>query len=221
MSKRPFDIDVAMARIGEVVRPFKKAALFELADEGFGSAFEILTACIISIRTYDETTLVCARRLFKLARTPEAMSRISPERIDEAIGESTFHEPKARQIREIARRIVADHGGDLPCEDEVLVSFPGVGPKCANLVLGIACGEPRIGVDVHVHRVTNRWRYVAEKTPEKTMAALEAKLPKRYWVEINRLLVPFGKHVCTGVRPKCSTCPVLDMCRQVGVGEHR
>jgi endonuclease III len=221
MSKRPFDIDRAMERIGEAVRPFPKAALFELADAGFGSVFEILIACILSIRTRDETTLVCARRLFALARTPEAMRGLSSERIDAAIGESTFHEPKARQIREIARRVVEDHGGELPCEDEVLTSFPGVGPKCANLVLGIACGESRIGVDVHVHRVTNRWGYVLEKTPEKTMAALEAKLPKRYWVEINRLLVPFGKHVCTGVRPKCSTCPVLDMCRQVGVGEHR
>ncbi len=221
MTQRPFDIDRAMERIGEAVRPFPKAALFELADEGFGSPFEILIACILSIRTRDETTLVCARRLFKLARTPEALSRLDAKRIDEAIGASTFHEPKARQIREIARRVARDHGGDLPCDGEVLVSFPGVGPKCANLVLGIACGEARIGVDVHVHRVTNRWGYVAAPTPEKTMVALEAKLPKRYWVEINRLLVPFGKHVCTGVRPKCSTCPVLDMCRQVGVGERR
>jgi endonuclease-3 len=221
MSKRPFDIGKAMERIGEAVRPFPKAAMFELADEGFGSPFELLVACIVSIRTLDETTLVCARRLFALARTPEAMSRLSLERIDEAIGRSTFHEPKARQIREIARRIVADHGGELPCEDAVLLSFPGVGPKCANLVLGIGGGQTRIGVDVHVDRVTNRWGYVAEKTPEKTMAALEAKLPKTYWVEINRLLVPFGKHVCTGKLPKCSSCPVLDMCRQVGVTAHR
>jgi endonuclease-3 len=221
MSKRPFDIDKAMERIGEAVRPFPKAAMFELADEGFGSPFELLVACIVSIRTLDETTLVCARRLFALARTPEAMSRLSLERIDGAIGLSTFHEPKARQIREIARRIVADHGGELPCEDAVLLSFPGVGPKCANLVLGIGGGQTRIGVDVHVDRVTNRWGYVAEKTPEKTMAALEAKLPKTYWVEINRLLVPFGKHVCTGKLPKCSSCPVLDMCRQVGVTAHR
>jgi endonuclease-3 len=161
MTKRPFDIDRAMARIGEAVRPFAKAALFELADEDFGSAFELLVACIISIRTYDETTLVCARRLFELARTPEAIGRLSPGRIDEAIGQSTFHEPKARQIREIARRIVAEHGGELPCEFEVLTSFAGVGPKCANLVLGIACGEARIGVDVHVHRVTNRWGSVS------------------------------------------------------------
>ncbi|HEX4495376.1 MAG TPA: endonuclease III [Thermoanaerobaculia bacterium] len=221
MSKRPFDIDRAMERIGEAVRPFPKAALFELADEGFGAPFEQLVACMISIRTLDETTLVCARRLFALARTAKAMSRLAEERIDEAIGLSTFHTPKARQIREIARRIVADHGGELPCESEVLLSFPGVGPKCANLVLGIGCGQARIGVDVHVDRVTNRWGYVQEKTPEKTMVALAAKLPKKYWVEINRLLVPFGKHVCTGKLPKCSACPVLDMCRQVGVTAHR
>ena len=219
--KRPFDVDQVFARIREAVRPYPKAAMFELADEGYDSPFELLVACIISIRTRDEVTLVCARRLFELARTPEAMSRLAAERIDAAIGVSTFHEAKARQIREISRRIVADHGGKLPCEFDVLVSFAGVGPKCANLVLGIACGQVRIGVDVHVHRVTNRWGYVRETTPEKTMAALEEKLPRRYWVAINALLVPFGKHVCTGTLPRCSTCPVLDMCRQVGVEKHR
>jgi len=93
--------------------------------------------------------------------------------------------------------------------------------ESANLVLGIACGKARIGVDVHVHRVTNRWGYVHAATPERTLEALEKKLPEEYFVEINRLLVPFGKHVCTGRAPKCSTCPVLDMCRQVGVATHR
>ena len=88
-------------------------------------------------------------------------------------------------------------------------------------MLGIACGQASIGVDVHVHRVTNRWGYVQTSTPVKTMAALQEKLPKRYWVEINALLVPFGKHVCTGSLPKCSTCPLLEMCRQVGVTAHR
>lgn len=219
--KLPFDIDRAMRLVREAVRPFPKAALFALADEGYSSAFELLVACIISIRTYDEVTMVASRRLFGMARTPAEVSRLSVERIDAAIGTSTFHEAKARQIREIARRVVAEHGGELPCREEVLLSFAGVGPKCANLVLGIACGDAKIGVDVHVHRVTNRWGYVREKTPEKTMEALEAELPPRYWVEINRLLVPFGKHVCTGVRPRCSTCPVLDMCRQVGVEAHR
>jgi len=221
MGKRPFDIDVAMERIGKAVRPFKKAAMFDLADQGFSSPFELLVACIISIRTLDEVTVVCSRRLFELARTAVAMSRLTARQIDAAIGGSTFHEAKARQILEISRRIVAEHGGELPCESDVLLSFAGVGPKCANLVLGIGCGQAQIGVDIHVHRVTNRWGYVRETAPEKTMLALEAKLPRAYWVEINRLLVPFGKHICTGRAPKCSTCPVLDMCRQVGVAEHR
>ena len=221
MGKRPFDIDVAMERIGKAVRPFKKAAMFDLADQGFSSPFELLVACIISIRTLDEVTVVVSRRLFELARTAVAMSRLTARQIDAAIGGSTFHEAKARQILEISRRIVAEHGGELPCESDVLLSFAGVGPKCANLVLGIGCGQAQIGVDVHVHRVTNRWGYVRETAPEKTMLALEAKLPRAYWVEINRLLVPFGKHICTGRAPKCSTCPVLDMCRQVGVAEHR
>jgi endonuclease-3 len=88
-------------------------------------------------------------------------------------------------------------------------------------VLGIACNLPRIGVDVHVHRVTNRWGYVQTKTPEKTMLTLQKVLPEKHHVAINRLLVPFGKHICTGALPKCSTCPVLAMCQQVGVSEHR
>jgi endonuclease-3 len=116
---------------------------------------------------------------------------------------------------------VEEYDSDLPCDPKVLLSFHGVGPNCANLVLGIACNQPFISVDIHVHRVTNRWGYVSAPTPEKTMAALQAKLPRRYWVEINRLLVPFGKHICTGVLPKCSTCPVFDICRQVGVTKHR
>jgi endonuclease-3 len=176
---------------------------------------------MISIRTFDEVTLPTARRLFAVARTPAEVSRLTVQEIDRLIGTCTFHEPKAKQIHEIAQGVVARHGGELPCDLDVLLSFGGVGPKCAHLVLGIACGQARIGVDVHVHRVTNRWGYVEATTPAKTTTALEAVLPRRYWVEINKLLVPFGKHVCTGRLPRCSTCPVLEMCRQVGVTQHR
>ena len=221
MAKRAFDIDLAIKRIREAVQPFAKAAMFELAEDGFNSPFEQLVACIISIRTYDEVMLPTARKLFARARTPEQISRMTPQEIDELIRPSTFHENKAFQIHAIARRIVDEFHGSLPCDEQVLLSFKGVGPKCANLVMGIACGEPFIGVDIHVHRVTNRWGYVQTRTPEKTMEALKEKLPRRYWIEINRLLVPFGKHICTGRLPRCSTCPVLDMCQQVGVTEHR
>jgi endonuclease-3 len=221
VEKRPFDINVALGRIREAIRPFKKAALFDLADNGFNAVFEQLAACIISIRTLDQVTVPTARRLFQAARTPKQVSRLSVGEIDQLISACAFHEAKARTIRNIAIEAVKKHGGVLPCDVSVLSGLPGVGPKCANLVLGIACGQGRIGVDVHVHRVTNRWGYVQARTPERTMAALEAKLPQRYWIEINQLLVPFGKNICTGKLPRCSTCPVLDMCQQVGVTAHR
>ncbi|HTP07135.1 MAG TPA: endonuclease III [Anaerolineae bacterium] len=220
MSKTAFDIDQAIERIRVAVAPFPKAAMFELADEGFDSPFEQLIACIISIRTYDEVMLPIARRFFARARTPLEVIQLTPAEIDALIVASSFHERKAQQIHAIARRIVDEYGGTLPCDEEVLLSFDGVGPKCTNLVLGIACGEAHIGVDIHVHRVTNRWGYVQAATPEKTMTALEVKLPRRYWVEINRLLVPFGKHICTGQHPRCSICPVLEMCQQVDVDPH-
>lgn len=219
--KLPFDINQVMSLIRDAVKPFPKAALFQLAHEGYSSAFEQLLACILSTRTLDEISIICARNLFRLGRTPEEIAELGPERIDEAISSCRFHEAKAQDISDIARQVVREYGGVLPCRDTVLMSFRGIGPKCANLVLGIACGQTRITVDVHVHRITNRWGYISTKIPEQSLHELEKTLPKKYWVEINRLLVPFGKHICTARLPKCSTCPVLDMCRQVGVTRHR
>jgi endonuclease-3 len=221
MQTQPFDIGVALDRIEEAVRPWPKAALFQLSDEGYVSTFEQLLACIISIRTYDEVTLPVSRKLFARARTPAAVAELTWEELDALISPCTFHERKANQILAIARDVQQRFGDTLPCDRDVLLSFAGVGPKCANLVLGVACGTPVISVDIHVHRVTGRWGYVKASTPEKTLAALETTLPQRYWIDINRLLVPFGKHICTGTRPRCSTCPVLDMCAQIGVTDHR
>jgi len=218
---RGFPIYRVLERIAAAVAPYPSAALFELAERGYASAFEQLAACILSIRTRDEAMLPAALALFELGRTADALARATPEQIDERIAACTFHERKAQQIHAIARRVVEQHGGTLPCDEATLLGLHGVGPKCANLVLGIACGQPRVGVDVHVHRVTNRWGYVRTRSPEETMVVLEAVLPERYRVEINRVLVPFGKHICTGQRPHCSTCPVRAECARVGVTAHR
>jgi endonuclease-3 len=210
-----------LARIRQEVKQFADAAMFDLAEQGYATPFHQLVACIISVRTMDEISLPTAIRLFKAAPTPEAVSRLSVARIAKLIRPSSFYETKAYNIRALAKRVVEEYRGNLPCDFETMISFRGVGPKCANLTLGIACGATEISVDVHVHRVTNRWGYVQASTPETTRLALERTLPRKYWVEINRLLVPFGKHVCTGRLPRCSTCPVLEYCRQVGVTEHR
>jgi endonuclease-3 len=221
MRKKPFDIDVVVRLIRKEVAGFADAAMFDLRTRGFATVFQQLVACIISIRTYDEVSLPAAVRLLEVAPDATSMSRLSEREIDRLIATSTFHETKARQIKAIAVGTVKQFGGELPADAEVLMSFNGVGPKCANLALGVAAGQEHIGVDVHVARVTARWGYVAAGGADQIRKQLETKLPKRYWIEINRLLVPFGKHICTGRLPKCSTCPVLEYCRQVGVETNR
>lgn len=176
---------------------------------------------MISIRTYDEVTIPVSEKLFSLARKPEEIKALSPDAIATAIAFATFAGAKSRQIHAIATKVTDSYGGKLEPDFELLTGFKGIGPKCANLALGNAAGQARIGVDIHVHRVGNRWGYIQSSTPEKSMLALEECLPKKYWIEINRLLVPFGKHICTGRLPHCSACPVEDMCEQVGVSRHR
>ena len=221
MPKRRFDIHTVVRRVRSAVAEHADAAMFDLAERGFTSVFQQLVACIISIRTRDEVSLPVSIRLLERAPTPDTIAKLSVKQIDALIHQSSFHEAKAAQIRAIARRTVDEFGGELPCDFDVLTSFRGVGPKCANLTMGVACGAERISVDIHVHRVTNRWGYISSSSPEGTMRALEERLPREYWVEINRLLVPFGKHICTGRLPKCSTCPVLEYCGQIGVVRHR
>ncbi|WP_207477778.1 endonuclease III domain-containing protein [Arenibaculum pallidiluteum] len=219
--KEPFDVDEAFRRLRLAVAGLPKAAMFELRDRGFSTPFEQLVGALVSARTLDETTIAVCLRLFAAARTPEAMAALDEAELIRLLHGATFPEPKARALRALSREIVERHGGRVPDTEEGLTAFHGVGPKIAALTLGVGFGKPAVSVDIHVHRITNRWGLVATRSPERTMEALRRTLPQRYWVEINERLVPFGKAVCTGIRPRCSTCPMLSMCRQVGVTEHR
>ncbi len=221
-AKEPLDIDEVFRRLREAVKGLPKAAMFELRDRGFGTPFEQLVGSLISARTRDETTLEVCLRLFAEARTPDQMAAMGEQRLSTLLQGASFPEPKARDILAISRTIQRELGGRVPDTLEGLTAFHGIGPKIAALTVAVGFSRPVIAVDTHVHRVTNRWGYVATRTPEQTMAALAAKLPERYWIEINERLVPFGKWICTGdAPPKCSTCLLLSMCRQVGVVKHR
>src|SRR6266496_1365878 len=163
--KRAFNIDDMFARLRVATAPYRRAAMFELAERGYDSVFHILVGCIISIRTFDEVSLPTALRLFQHAPTPRDVASLPVAQIDRLIHACRFHEPKARQVRDIAIRIVREFDGELPCDFDTLTSFHGVGPKCANLALGIACGKAEgLSVDIHVHRVTNRWGIVHTTT---------------------------------------------------------
>jgi endonuclease III len=217
--KDPFDIDLVFRLLRAAAAGLPKAAMFELHDRGHASPFEQLVAALISARTRDETTTPVCLRLFARARTAEAMAALPEAELLELLQGATFPEPKARDILALSRSIAA--AGAVPDTMEGLQALRGVGPKIAALTLGVGFGKPAISVDIHVHRIANRWGYVATATPERTMQALPARLPERYWIEINERLVPFGKFVCTGERPRCSACALIRQCRQIGVTAHR
>jgi endonuclease III len=218
---KPDEIDEVMSRLRVAVEPYPPAAMFALADRGFATLFQQLVACVISIRTYEEVSLPVSQQLFEVAPDPAAMLELGEGGVLRIIGRSSFAESKAATIINIATIAIRDQGGELPCDERFVIGIPGIGPKCAALALGIACGFDRVPVDIHVHRVTNRWGLISAKTPEQTQIELEAILPSTYRLEINRLLVPFGKQVCTRVRPHCSTCPLLEFCDRVGVTDSR
>jgi endonuclease-3 len=219
--KPDFDLDVVLHEVEKAIQPYPKAAMFELSERGYDTLFEQLISCIISIRTLDETTIPVSLRLFERARTAEQLLAIDIPTLTDLLYGTTYPDQKAYTMHGIADRIINEFGGELPANYETLISLKGVGPKCANLALGVATGQAAISVDVHVHRVVNRWGYMQTKQPEQTLKKLEGQVPREQWVAINRLLMPFGKHICTGTLPRCSTCVVLPWCEQVGVDQHR
>ncbi|MBI4949339.1 MAG: endonuclease III [Deltaproteobacteria bacterium] len=183
--------------------------------------FRVLISCIISLRTKDETTRQASERLFALAVTPEAINRLDEKTIERAIYPAGFYRTKARNIKGISRELISKYHSRVPDGIDELLKLKGVGRKTANLVVTMGFGKPGICVDTHVHRITNRWGFVSTKTPEETEFALREKLPKRYWIEINDLLVTYGQNVCTPVSPFCTQCRLNQLCPGKGVGKSR
>ena len=183
--------------------------------------FRVLIACLLSLRTKDETTGPAAERLFALADTPAVMLRLPAPAIERAIFPVGFYRTKARVILGVCRDLLEHFGSRVPDTIDELLTLKGVGRKTANLVVTVGFGKPGICVDIHVHRISNRLGYVRTRTPEKTEVALRACLPRRYWIGYNDLLVSFGQNVCAPISPKCSICPVRGLCPRVGVTRSR
>lgn len=195
-------------------------ALAELA-ETTGDPFRVLIACILSLRTQDTTTGPAAARLFAVASTPDSMLALPASRIATLIYPVGFYRTKAAVILGICRDLLERFGGRVPDTIDELLTLNGVGRKTANLVVTMGFRKPGICVDTHVHRISNRLGYVRTRNPEETEMALRARLPRRYWIGYNDLLVGFGQNVCTPISPRCSTCPVTAFCRRVGVTSAR
>ena len=210
----------AMKRLRAAAKHWMLPMVYDLAEKG-GTPYEILIASLLSARTLDTTTMVVYPELFKLANTPEKMVKLPEADIERAIHRVAFSEVKAKQIKALSQILIDKYGGKVPETIEELDELPGVGRKIANLTVTMAFGKPGITVDVHVHRITNRWGYVKTKTPDETELVLREKLPHRYWIEFNGLLVALGQNICRPAIPICSQCPVYDFCLRVGVTKRR
>ncbi|UCF06894.1 MAG: endonuclease III [bacterium] len=185
------------------------------------SPFKVLVSTVISARTKEDVTMEASRRLFARAKSARDIASMREREIADCIYPAGFYRSKAKTIRALARMILTDYGGNVPDRMEELLTLPGVGRKTANLVLTAGFGKPGICVDTHVHRISNRLGVVRTANPTETEFALRRILPRRYWIEINGLLVKFGRSVCTPLSPFCSTCTISDVCAQTGVTRMR
>jgi len=183
--------------------------------------WSVLISTIISLRTRDEVTLDASRRLLAKAPDPEKLLELGREAVAELIYPAGFYKVKADQMVRLSEILMETNAGEIPCRLKELLALPGVGLKTANLVLGVGFGIPAICVDIHVHRIANRRGWISTATPDASETALRAILPRKWWIDINRLLVKFGRIVCTPQSPKCSECPVSSNCPRVGVTRHR
>lgn len=181
----------------------------------FNDPYLVLISCILSLRTNDKTTYPATLRMLKLGKTPADFAKCDVKELEKAIYPVGFYGNKAKQIIELSKEIVEKLDGRVPETIEDLIKFNGVGRKTANLVVARGFNKPAICVDVHVHRIFNRLGYVKTKTPEETEFALREKLPKKYWIDINTLIVTHGQNVCKPQKPNCENCPVKDYCAKI------
>jgi endonuclease-3 len=215
--KNSFPIDEAIKILKREIPKYKVPIVGHYSK----SPFKVLISTLLSLRTKDATTEQACQRLFAVADTPRKILETPTEKLEKLIFPVGFYRVKADTLHHVCRVLIEKHGGEVPSDLDTLLKMKGVGRKTANLVVTVGFNLPGICVDVHVHRISNRWGYIKTPDPEKTETALRKVLPQKYWIEYNDLLVTYGQNVCVPVSPFCSKCPLADVCKKIGVKKHR
>ena len=216
---REFNIVEGLKKLKKAVKKFRTPSVTVIAKKN--DPFAVLVSCIISLRTRDEVTELASARLFNLAKLPAELLELSNAKIEKAIYPAAFYRNKTKSLKELCQVLVKEYSGKVPDKLEQLLKLKGVGRKTANLTLILGHNKPGICVDIHVHRISNRWGYVKTKSPDETEMVLREILPKRFWKGFNDLLVSFGQNLCKPVSPFCSSCPIEDQCPKIGVNRSR
>lgn len=206
------DMETVIKKIKEHVSQFKDPVVTKISNTN-KSSFDVLISCILSLRTRDETTLEASKRLFKLARTPEKMLKLTEKQIEKAIYPVGFYKTKTRNIKQICKDLIERYDSKVPDKMDDLLTLKGVGRKTANIVLVYGHRKEGLPIDVHCHRIPNRLGWFKTKTPEETEEVLRKILPKKYWKDFNNNFVTFGQNTCKPIGPKCFICPVEKYCK--------
>lgn len=180
--------------------------------KGQPDAFRSCISCMLSAQSLDRNTAQASRALFALATTPEEMLELDDRDIAAAIKPCGLYNNKTRSIRRFCEALLAEHGGVVPSTREGLMSLPGIGRKCADIVMSFTFGKNVIAVDTHVHRVCNRIGLTEAKTADRTAQQLEERSPPWAMSDGHFWLIQFGKRICTARSPKCDDCPVSHLC---------
>jgi endonuclease III len=211
-------VEPVMRGLALAITGMELPAIEKISESQAEDPFQLLIATLLSARTQDATTHAASVRLFKRARTPRAMARLTVEEIERLIYPVSFYRNKARFVRATADTLATRFGGRVPRTMEELTALPGVGRKTANLVLILAFkSQHNICVDTHVHRISNRLGWVTTTTPEEAEQALYASIERRWWPYINLYLVTWGQNVCRPVFPRCGACAIRALCPRIGV----
>jgi len=184
-------------------------------------AFKVLIACLLSLRARDENTEKVSAKLFKIADTPQKLTKIPLKKLEKVIYSSGHYKKKAKTLKHVSKELIKRFNSKVPKTREELLSIKGIGPKTSNIVRAFAYGELALPIDTHCHRIPNRLGWVTTKTPEKTEVKLTKILPKRYWPNFNAIIVSFGRKICQPISPKCSICPISRYCQRIGIKRSR
>jgi endonuclease-3 len=207
-----------MTALARAIDGLELPAVEKISETQEEQPFQVLIATLLSARTQDATTLAASTRLFRVARTPRTMMKLTVKQLEKLIYPVSFYRNKARHVKATCRMLVEQFGGHVPMAMDELLTLPGVGRKTANLVLILAFkSRKNICVDTHVHRISNRLGWVRTKTPDETEQALYRATADRWWPSINLYLVTWGQNVCRPISPRCDECVIRPHCPQVGV----
>jgi len=203
---------VERATMTEVFRRFRDANPEPKGELEHVNAYTLLVAVVLSAQSTDAGVNKATRRLFEIADTPEKMLALGEEGLREHIKTINFFNTKAKNVIGLSRRLLEDHGGTVPASVEILETLPGVGRKTASVVVNMAFGIPRIAVDTHIFRVSNRIPFVQTSSPLETQDELERIVPDEFMLHAHHWLILHGRYICKARRPECWRCPVADLC---------